>query len=108
MAIRVQTAAAFRIDEIYRYTLKAWGKDQADDYITRMFAAFERISTEGASSRPIPAAFEVDGFVFRFEKHFVYWRYLSNGDIGIVTVLHERMHQFDRFRDEAGIPSRDE
>ena len=104
MAVRVQKAAAFRIDEIYRYTLKAWGKKQADVYITRMFAAFELIATEGVASRPIPAAFEVDGFVFRFEKHFVYWRYLSNGDIGIVTVLHERMHQFDRFRAEAGIP----
>jgi hypothetical protein len=37
---------------------------------------------------------------FRYQRHFVYWRTLSNGDIGIVTILHERMHQIDRFRDE--------
>ncbi|WP_343753619.1 hypothetical protein [Rhodovulum strictum] len=24
---------------------------------------------------------------------------LSNGDVGIVTILHERMHHMDRFRD---------
>lgn len=30
-------------------------------------------------------------------------RRLSNGDIGIVTVLHERMHQVDRFREEFGV-----
>ena len=24
----------------------------------------------------------------------------SNGDIGIVTILHERMHQIDRFRED--------
>jgi plasmid stabilization system protein ParE len=36
----------------------------------------------------------------RYERHFVYWRRLSNGDIGIVTVLHERMHQIGRFRDD--------
>ena len=32
-----------------------------------------------------------------------YWRYLSNGDIGIVTILHERMHQIDRFREDFGL-----
>lgn len=30
----------------------------------------------------------------------VYWRRLSNGDVGIVTILHERMHQMDRFRED--------
>jgi len=25
---------------------------------------------------------------------------LANGDIGIVTVLHERMHQIERFRED--------
>jgi len=29
-----------------------------------------------------------------------YWRRLSNGDVGIVTILHERMHQIDRLRDD--------
>jgi toxin ParE1/3/4 len=49
----------------------------------------------------MPAAFCVDGYVFRYERHFVYWRRLSNGHIGIVTILHERMHQFDRFREDS-------
>jgi len=44
----------------------------------------------------------VDGFFFRYERHFVYWRRLSNGDVGIVTILHERMHQMERFRDAFG------
>jgi hypothetical protein len=42
----------------------------------------------------------VQGFFFRYERHFVYWRRLSNGDIGIVTILHERMHQIERLRDD--------
>ena len=46
----------------------------------------------GVASRPIPAEFAIDGFYFRHEHHFVYWRRLSNGYIGIVTILHERMH----------------
>ena len=98
MAIRVQEAASRRLDEIYRYTRDHWGEAQAERYITGLFAAFEQIETRGVLSKPVPAEFEVEGYFFRYERHFVYWRTLSNGDIGIVTILHERMHQIDRFR----------
>lgn len=99
MAVRVHEAAALRLDEIYRYTRNRWGAEQADRYITDMFAAFDKIEGHGVATRPIPAEFAIDGFYFRHEHHFVYWRRLSNGDIGIVTILHERMHLLDRFRD---------
>ena len=102
MAVRVQEAASLRLDDIYRYTRDRWGAEQADRYITDLFAAFEKIEGHGAASRPIPAEFGVDGFYFRHEHHFVYWWRLSDGDIGIVTILHERMHQTDRFRDDLG------
>lgn len=102
-AVRVQEAASHRIDEIYRYTRARWGVRQADRYITGLFAAFDRIESHAAASKPIPAEFGVDGYFFRYERHVVYWRKLSNGDIGIVTILHERMHQIDRFRDDFGM-----
>jgi len=102
-AIRIQQAASHRLDEIYRYTSETWGADRADAYIRGLFAAFERIATHAVMSRPIPAAFAVEGYVFRYERHFVYWRHLANGDIGIVTILHERMHQIDRFREDFGL-----
>jgi len=101
--IRVQAAASHRIDEIYRYTRDRWGEAQADLYIIGLFEVFDRIDDHGVLSRPIPAAFEVDGFYFRYERHIVYWRRLSDGDIGIVTILHERMHQMDRFREDSGL-----
>ena len=100
MAIRVQEAASVRLDEIYRYTRDRWGEAQAEAYLTGLFAAFEKIETRGVMSKPVPAEFEVEGYFFRYEHHFVYWRRLSNGDIGIVTILHERMHQIDRFKDD--------
>ena len=102
MAVRVQEAAALRLDEIYRYTRDRWGAEQADRYITDLFAAFDKIELHGVASRPIPAEFAIDGFYFRHEHHFVYWRRLANGDIGIVTILLERMNQMDRFRDDLG------
>jgi toxin ParE1/3/4 len=97
-AVRIQEIASLRLDAIYRYTRDRWGQEQADHYITGLFAAFERIETHEVLSKPIPAEFGVEGFFFRYQRHFLYWRRLGNADIGIVTILHERMHQIDRFR----------
>ncbi|MCD6527564.1 MAG: type II toxin-antitoxin system RelE/ParE family toxin [Desulfuromonas sp.] len=99
----VQDAASHRIDEIYQYTLKEWGAAQAEVYVTGLFDHFAKVGTHEVLSRPVPAEFGVEGFFFRYEKHFVYWRYLSNGDIGIVTILHERMHQIGWLKDDFGL-----
>jgi len=98
--VRVQEAASFRLNDIYRYARERWGTKQADRYITGLFTAFDQIATHGVQSRPVPAKFGVEGYFFRYERHFVYWRKLSNGDIGIVTILHERMHRIERFRED--------
>lgn len=102
-AVRVQQAASHRIDALYRHTRDRWGEVQAERYVIGLFDAFARIATHGVPSRPIPAAFGVEGYVFRYERHLVYWRHLSNGEIGIVTVLHERMHQIGRLREDLGL-----
>tara|TARA_R110000851_G_scaffold73980_2_gene163265 strand:+ start:26329 stop:26643 length:315 start_codon:yes stop_codon:yes gene_type:complete len=101
--IRIQDAASYRLDEIYRYTYDVWGGKQAESYIEGLFEAFAKIATHEVVSRPIPAEFEVDGYFFRYQKHFVYWRWLTHGNIGIVTILHERMHQISRFKDDFGV-----
>lgn len=77
--------------------------EQADRYINGLFRSFDKIESHGVMSRPVPAAFGVDGYFFRYERHFVYWRRLANGDIGVVTILHERMHQIERFREDFGL-----
>ncbi len=94
---RVQEAAAIRIDEIYRYTREQWGEAQADAYIKGLFETFDAIAADMAASRPVPAEFGVTGYVSRYRRHFIYWKNLNDGAVGIVTVLHERMHQMDRF-----------
>jgi plasmid stabilization system protein ParE len=99
-AVRIQKAASHRLDEIYCYTRDRWGTRRANRYTTGLFEAFNKIETHGVVSGPVPAEFGVEGYFFRYERHFIYWRRLSNGDIGIVTILHERMHQIDRFRED--------
>ena len=97
---RVQDRAGRRLDEIYVYTRDAWGEEQAALYIRGLFACFDGIASRMIPWRTIPAEFGVDGFYCRHQHHYIYWRLLSDGAIGIVTVLHERMHQLDRFRED--------
>lgn len=99
-AVRVQEAAGRRLDEIYVYTRDNWGDEQADRYMRALFPQFDRIATRAVPWRAIPADFGVDGYYCRFEHHYIYWRLLPDGTVGIVTILHERMHQMDRFRDD--------
>jgi toxin ParE1/3/4 len=97
---RVQSAAAYRLDEIWRYTAETWGEDQADVYVRGLFKRFEAIAAHAIPWRPVPAEFGVAGYVCRYRKHLIYWKTLADGSVGIVTILHERMHQIDRFRDD--------
>ncbi|MBA4047565.1 MAG: plasmid stabilization protein [Sphingomonas sp.] len=97
---RVQRAAGYRLDEIYVYTRDRWGEEQADRYINGLFARFASIAARDVPWRAIPAEFEASGFVCRYEHHFIYWRVLTDGAVGIVTILHERMHQIDRLKDD--------
>jgi toxin ParE1/3/4 len=101
-AFRIQERAVSRLDENYRYTASQWDTTQAERYIKGLFESFEQIRTNPSLSRPIPAEFGVDGYFYRYQRHFVYWKRLADGDIGIVTILHQRMHQIERFRDDFG------
>lgn len=100
---RVLRSAEQRIRGIHQYTLEHWGEKQANDYIEGLFERFCQISRRNVTWTPIPAEFEVDGFYLRYKKHFIYWKVLSNGDVGIVTVLHERMHQTARFKEDRNL-----
>jgi len=100
-SFRVSEAASRRLDEIYRFTRERWGAKQAERYIVGLFVVFGRIGTHGVVSRPIPGELGVDGYFCRYRKHFIHWRWLRDGHIGIVTVLHERMHRIERFREDS-------
>ncbi|MFC0687645.1 type II toxin-antitoxin system RelE/ParE family toxin [Novosphingobium clariflavum] len=101
-ALRVSAIASRRLDEIFVYSLDTWGQEQAETYIRGLFACLDRIARRELLWRAIPAEFGVDGYYCRHEHHYIYWRLLADGDVGIVTILHERMHQMDRFREDDG------
>lgn len=101
-AFKVQDSAGHRLDEIHVYTRTRWGEAQAQKYTRGLFDKFKAIAARRVRWRPIPAEFGVDGFYCRHERHVIYWRVLDDGTVGIVTVLHERMHQIERIKDDLG------
>ena len=94
----VQRNAGLRLDTIHDYSARRWGDEQADAYIHRLFEFFQQVARKEVPWRPIPAALAVSGYYARCGKHFGYWKVLGDGTVGIVTVLHERMHQLGHFR----------
>jgi toxin ParE1/3/4 len=90
---RVDPVAAHQIDEIYDYSRRHWGAEQAEHYVHGLFEHFDAISDRRVTWRPIPAGFGVPGFYSRYVQHFVYWRTRSDGNVAIFSVLHVRMQQ---------------
>ncbi len=99
--VRISPSAARRLDEILVHTRTTWGAAQAERYIRGLFACFEDIAARRVVWRAIPAEVGVEGFYTRYERHYVYWRVLSGNGIGIMTVLHERMHQLNQFQNDS-------
>lgn len=93
LEVIILETASVRFDEIYRYTADLWGEEQAEKYLTGMFQAIEGLAGGTTRSRALPASIGVQGNFFRYQHHFVYWRPLENGHVGVVSILHERMHQ---------------
>lgn len=94
----IEPAADLRLDEIYDYTADQWGEDQADRYIQALFERFAAIAARRVAWRKLPADFGVNAYFARTEHHIVYWRERADGAIGIVAILHERMHQLEQLR----------
>jgi len=96
----LQPAASARLEDIYRYTLKQFGPNQADAYLNGIFALFEDIAEKRVTWRRIPAEFGVDGYMARYRSHFVFWKMSLNGQVAIVAVLHQRMDVGRRLRED--------
>jgi toxin ParE1/3/4 len=97
---RIEPAANHRLDEIYDYTADTWGEAQAEAYVGGLFTRFEAIAARRIPWRRIPAEFDVNGYFCRYERHFIYWKQFNDGGVGIVAILHERMHHIERLRQD--------
>ena len=86
-----------RQDEIWDYTLKKWGEKQAEKYITELHQHLAKLSDNKLLWRLLPGNLAVPDdlnipvYFSHFNHHYIFFHELSDGCIGIMTILHDSM-----------------
>ncbi|WP_132665531.1 type II toxin-antitoxin system RelE/ParE family toxin [Rhizobium sp. PP-CC-3G-465] len=93
-------------DKIWQDTVETWGEAQAVTYITGLHQHLQLLCDERKVWRRLPQKLAVpadvkrEAYFSRYEKHYVFFRKLDNGDLGIMSILHERMDLPVRLMDD--------
>ncbi len=89
-SIRFSPAADQDLVDIYRYTIRQWGAEQAAYYKQRLDDAFAKLvespSLLGRSRDGLPAGY----FLYHAEHHLIIFQFCDRF-LDIARVLHERM-----------------
>ena len=81
-------AAETDLRDIWRYTYKTWGFDQAEKYFNQIEACCEAVGDGRARSKVLEGLQE-GVHIHRCEHHFIVW--LAGARPVIIAILHERM-----------------
>lgn len=99
MAVRLSAQAREQIEDIWLYTEEHWGEAQANAYVEGLFELFERLAGARHLWQPVLRASLSGAFHTRYRSHMVFFRALSDGDVGILAVLHQRQDIPRRLQD---------
>ena len=84
---------------IWDYTEGTWGAAQADLYIRELIDRVNQISRQRYLWRSVEDEGLPSVFFIRYQHHFIFFRELSSGVIGVIHILHESMDIPRRLRD---------
>lgn len=96
-------------DKIWRDTVEQWGEQQAVAYIGGLHGHLQRLCEDRAIWRQLPhrLAVPVDlkrkAYFSHYERHYIFFRELDNGALGVMSILHERMDLPVRLKDDLGV-----
>lgn len=94
---RFYPAADRAQDEIWDYTLRSWGEAQAETYIRGLHDHLQKLADRKVPWRTLPRALVIpadlqnEAWFSRYRHHYVFFRLLADGDIGVMSILHEAM-----------------
>jgi len=98
---KIHRAAQTRLLEIWDYTEQTWGEKQADAYLRSLIAAVTQVQTERHRWRPLRDRTLSGVYFIRHEHHYIFFRELSGGTLGVISILHENMDIPARLREDA-------
>lgn len=88
-------AAETDLRDIWRYTYKTWGFDQAEKYFDQIEACCEAVGDTRARSKSLEGLQE-GVHIHRCEHHFIVW--MAGTRPAIIAILHERMDFMRRLK----------
>jgi len=100
MAVKIYQAAKERILEIWDYTEQTWGEDQADKYVRGLVEAINTAQSRRHQWRQVMDEALSGVFFIRYQHHYLFFRELSDGTLGVISILHENMDIPTRLRED--------
>ncbi|HWL53676.1 MAG TPA: type II toxin-antitoxin system RelE/ParE family toxin [Chthoniobacteraceae bacterium] len=100
MQVRVFPIARERLLDIWQYTSEEWGDAQADDYVRGLMTAALALPTKRHLWRPVKERRLSGVYFFHHRHHYLFFKVLEEGALGILSILHENMNLPDRLRDD--------
>lgn len=82
-------------DDIWNYTLNQWGEAQAERYIRQLHQHLQRLADREIVWRSlprhlvVPADLKTEVYMSRYQRHYIFFRELSQDAIGVMSILHE-------------------
>ena len=91
MRYRFFPTADRRQDDIWDYTYDTWGEEQADAYIEGLHVAIDSAAKGEKRWRKLEHTKLKEVYFIKYRHHFIFFKVLSNGTLGIISILHENM-----------------
>ncbi|MEE4356335.1 MAG: type II toxin-antitoxin system RelE/ParE family toxin [Desulfococcaceae bacterium] len=88
---KIYPTARRQLIQIWKYTDRMWGEEQADKYIHGIYNAIDSLADNPHLWREVEHKEAKDIYFIRHKHHYVFFRQLASGNIGVISVLHERM-----------------
>lgn len=78
------------LDEVWRYSLERWGQKKAEEYIEGLFATMQKTASREILWRSVLSQTSLDAYFVKYQRHYLFFRELEDGLIGIVSIVHEK------------------
>ena len=100
MSAKIFAPAEIRLMEIWDYTLEKWGEQQADSYVHGLIEAIHSLRNQRQRWKRVTEPALRGVWCVRHEHHYVFFRELPSGVIGIISILHENMDLPARLKED--------
>ncbi|WP_299670154.1 type II toxin-antitoxin system RelE/ParE family toxin [uncultured Polaribacter sp.] len=86
------------LTNIWKYTVQNWSKNQADKYFGKIKSACIDIFESAVIGKKYDKI-EINLLGHKVEKHIIFYRTISESEIEVIRILHERMDLKNKLRD---------